>query len=254
MGYLNVKFQPDLIQGDTTVMIADDRTDTPFAAGDVLFDWHAVDIPKGASVLKGITIVMNGKNGSRQTERDIQFVFAKDIDNVAPPTLGVVNATATALSLQNHIIGGFVVDSTVITKIDTFSVFGSCSGPAPANALNLPVLEGDASSTQGFQRVYVGAIVTGEIDFATNTLVNGAIDASATNGKTITVDGTDARKVFTKGDLVYVSANDTQIPGKVESVTNTVITFDTVNSTVDIDNDTEVLCATPIKITLHLED
>jgi len=253
MGYLNVKFRPDLIQGDTTVMIADDRTDTPFSDGDVLFDWHAVDIPKGATALKGITVVVNGKNGSRQSLQDIQLVFATDVDGVAPPTLGVVNDTASAIGTQNHIIGGISLDAIPINKIDTYAVLGQYSAASQKDSA-LPVLEGELSSTQGFQRVYVGGLCTNAYDFATNTLVNGAIDASATSGKTITVDGTDARKVFSKGDLVYVSANDTQIPGKVESVTSTVITFDTVNSTVDIADNAEVLCATPIKIILHLED
>ena len=255
MGYFNVKFRPDMINGDTTQLVADNGDQAAFAANDVLFDWHAIDIPKGSARVQGITVVMNGSNGNRQSERDIQFVFAKSIDGVAPPTLGVVNATATALGTQNHIIGAFVVDSTVVTGLDPYSVFGACAGPAPANGLHLPVLEGEESTTQkGFQTIYVGGIITGVLNFDTNVLANGAIDASADLANTIVVDTTDARKAFAVGDLAYVRGVDTQVPGVITKVEQLKLTFSETNSTVDADNNIEILNATPIKITLHFED
>ena len=255
MGYFNVKFRPDMINGDTTQLVADNGDQAAFEDGDVLFDWHAIDIPKGSARVQGITVVMNGSNGSRQTERDIQFVFAKSVNGVAPPTLGVVNATATSLGTQNHIIGAFVVDSTVITRLDPYSVFGANAGSDPKNGMHLPVLEGEESTTQkGFQTIYVGGFATGALNFDTNVKANGAIDASADLANTIVVDTVDARKAFSVGDLVYALGTDTQIPGKVESVTDTLITFDTTNSTVDVADNDEILCATPIKIILHFED
>ena len=92
------------------------------------------------------------------------------------------------------------------------------------------------------------------MSFDTNVLASAAIDASTDELKTIAVDTVDARKVFSKGDLAYVLGTDTQIPGKVKSVTENLITFDTTNSTIDVANNAEILCATPIKIILHLED
>ena len=255
MGYFNVKFRPDMINGDTTQLVEDDGTQKPFADGDVLFDWHAVDIPIGSARVQGITLVMNGSNGSRQTERDIQFVFAKSLDGVAPPTLGVVNATATSIGIQNHIVGGFVIDSSAVTRLDSCSVYGFTAGPSPSNGMHLPILEGERSATQqGFQTIYVGGLSSGTLNFDTNVLASAAIDASTDELKAIAVDTTDARKIFSKGDLAYVRGTDTQIPGKVKSVTDTVITFDTTNSTIDVANNAEILCATPIKIILHLED
>ena len=255
MGYFNVKFRPDMINGDTTNLVADNGTVTTFADGDVLFDWHAVDVPKGSARVQGITVVMNGSNGNRQTERDIQFVFAKSVDGVAPPTLGVINATASSYGIQNHIIGGFVVDSTVITRLDTFSVIGAVGGASPTNSLYLPVLDGEESATQkGFQTIYVGGLATGALNFDTNVLASAAIDASTDELKTIAVDTINATRVFSKGDLAYVLGTDTQIPGKVESVTQNLITFDTTNSTIDVADDAEILCATPIKVILHFED
>tara|TARA_R110001606_G_scaffold276992_1_gene425097 strand:- start:1477 stop:1836 length:360 start_codon:yes stop_codon:yes gene_type:complete len=119
----------------------------------------------------------------------------------------------------------------------------------------MPVLEGEDSTTQkGFQTIYVGGLATGALNFDTNVKANGAIDASADLANTIVVDTVDARKAFSVGDLVYALGTDTQIPGKVESVTDTLITFDTTNSTVDVADNDEILCATPIKIILHFED
>jgi len=255
MGYFNVKFRPDMINGDTENLVEDGGTSKAFESGDVLFDWHAVDVPKGSAHLKGITVVVNGSNGNRQTERDIEFVFAKSVNGVAPPTLGVVNATASALGTQNHITGAFVVDSSVITALDPYSILGSSAGNGASNDIHMPVLEGEESTTQkGFQTIYVGGLSKGALNFDTNVLASAAIDASTDELKTIAVDTVDARKAFSKGDLVYVLGTDTQIPGEVESVTQYLITFNTTNSTIDVANNDEILCATPIKIILHFED
>ena len=255
MGYFNVKFRPDMIKGDTTQLVADNGDQAAFASGDVLFDWHAIDIPKGSAHIKGITVVMNGSNGNRQTERDIEFVFAKSIDGVAPPTLGVVNATATALGTQNHITGAFVVDSSVITVLDPYSIIGSSAGNGASNDIHMPVLEGEESTTQkGFQTIYVGGLSKGALNFDTNVLANGAIDASADLLNTIVVDTVDARKVFAVGDLAYVRGTDTQVPGVITKVEELKLTFSETNSTVDAANNIEILNATPIKIILHFED
>ena len=35
MGYFNVKLKPDLVDGDISKLIANDKTDTPFTADDI---------------------------------------------------------------------------------------------------------------------------------------------------------------------------------------------------------------------------
>ena len=125
----------------------------------------------------------------------------------------------------------------------------------PANGLHLPVLEGEESTTQkGFQTIYVGGIISGAVNFDTNVLANGAIDASADLANTIVVDQVDARKVFAVGDLAYVRGTDTQVPGVITKVEQLKLTFSETNSTVDAADNIEILNATPIKITLHFQD
>ena len=79
------------------------------------------------------------------------------------------------------------------------------------------------------------------------------IDASEDTPTTITVDGADPRKAFQVGDQVYVHDLDTPIPGTIASMTSTTITFSEANSTVDISNNDEMMCATPIKLIFGFE-
>ena len=243
-----------MVKGDTTQLLADNLDDAPFAANDVLFDWTAVEIPDTCRLL-GVTAVLNGEDGTAMsTTRDVELIFAKpSASGVAPTTIGTVNATATALGVMDNIIGAITLDKdTGATGTDPFTVLSTIQGGADQNGASTIVLDPTPDAT-GTQTIYVAGIITGAVDFSTGVLVNGAIDASAVEGKTITVDAVDARKCFAVGDLIYVAGTDTQIPGKVKSLTDTVITFDTTNSTVDVVDNKEVICATPVRLTLHCE-
>ena len=254
MGYFNVRLRPDMVNGDTTQLLADDNSDAAFAANDVLFDWTAVEIPKTCRLL-GVSAVINGEDGTAMTTtRDIELIFARaSADGSAPTTIGTVNATASSLGVMDNIIGAITLDKdTGATGTDPFTVLSTIQGGADQNGASTIVLD-PTPTPNGTQTIYVAGIVTGAVDFSTGVLVNGAIDASAVEGTTITVDTVDARKCFAVGDLIYVAGTDTQIPGKVKSLTDTVITFDTTNSTVDVVNDKEVICATPVRLTLHCE-
>ena len=55
MGYFNVTLKPDLVAGDISNIIAADKTDTPFTADDILFDWQAFDVPNGTVNLETVT-------------------------------------------------------------------------------------------------------------------------------------------------------------------------------------------------------
>ncbi len=54
-----------------------------YAADDVLFDWEAVQVPRGANKLVSATLIMRGTDGATQTPRDIDIYFAKSIDGTA---------------------------------------------------------------------------------------------------------------------------------------------------------------------------
>ena len=254
--YVNVKFRPDIVNGTIGNIIANDKTDAPFAAGDVLFDWFAVDIPKGGARLLGATMVINGEDGAAQTARDIELLFGKSISGTAPTTMGDVNATATAINFQTNAIGALTMDKDVATGlIDSCHIQSTITGGAGEQGQPSLILEGEASTTagKGYETIYVAGITAGALDFSTGVLSTEDIDASTDQKATIAVDTVDARLVFSPGDLVYVHDVNTQIPGKVKTVAEGLITFDTTNTTVDVADNDEIINATPIKITLHLE-
>ena len=96
MGYFNIKLKPDLVDGAVGNLIQDNKTDIPFTADDILFDWQAVDVPNGTISLDSVTAYMVGEDGGGQADKDFSLVFAKSIAGVAPTTLGSVNAAQPA--------------------------------------------------------------------------------------------------------------------------------------------------------------
>tara|TARA_R100001594_G_scaffold86867_1_gene121241 strand:- start:61 stop:843 length:783 start_codon:yes stop_codon:yes gene_type:complete len=256
--YFNVKFRPDIVNGDISDVIDNDKTDKPYAANDVLFDWQTIEIPKGGGRLLGVTMVINGEDGVAQAARDIELIFARSVDGVAPTTIGIQNETATCLNIQNHVIGALTMDKEYgVTGTDSCNILSTISGGADQAGMPAIVLEGESSTTSGYKTgydtIYVAGITSGALDFSTGVLSTEAIDASTDQKKTIAVDTVDARLVFSVGDKAYVHDVDTQIPGTVSAVGENLLTFNTTNSTVDVANNDEIINATPIKIVLHCE-
>ena len=63
-----------------------------FGAGNLLFDWTAFQIPKGAAKLVSLGVIMRGTDGGVQTAKDIDFYFGKSINGVAPTSFGTSTA------------------------------------------------------------------------------------------------------------------------------------------------------------------
>jgi len=253
-----VAIKPDLVDGTIAKLIAANKTDTPFNANDILFDWVAFDVPKGACALTNITVYMMGQDGGVQEAGDIHFVFAKTVSGVAPGTLGVVNAVQTAcFELPKHLIGACKIEATTISAgIIRGPAFGSVyhtgiagtNGPSGQFPL---VLQGepDSGTNVGYDKIYVAAFVgnTG-FDFSTGVLANYASGAPGAGSTTsIVVDSVDARKCFQEGDIVYVHDVDTAL-GTVSSVAETTITL-TANNGAAVANNDEIMNATPIRCT-----
>tara|TARA_R110002074_G_C12309997_1_gene645933 strand:- start:55 stop:822 length:768 start_codon:yes stop_codon:yes gene_type:complete len=254
MGYFTVRIAPDIVDGDISKLIAANKTDAPFGNGDLLFDWQPLQVPKGTNKLISISGYMMGEDGGVQTNADIEFLFAKTIDGVAPTTLGEENSAQTAcFELPLHIIGQSKVEATASANIgaafgDTFS--SGFQGAANGHTVNL-VLEGEPDSGQnvGYDVIYVAGFVGAAVDFSTG-VTSGAVSAdSATD---ITVSAVDARACFQKGDIVYVHDQDTAL-GVVSSVPDATSLILTANNAVAIENTDEIMNATPIKIIFGFE-
>ena len=107
--------------------------------------------------------------------------------------------------------------------------------------------------SQGFERYYVAAIHHGGagFNFTTGVLLNqGSDQGAATVETTLTTDGTDARKVFSVGDVVV--AADGAAVGTVTAVASaTSLTVDAVEAA--LEDDDELLVQSPVGLQLSFE-
>ena len=250
MAYINKQVKP---------IITATTQNTQFANNDLLFDWTAFDLPKGSSLLKNVTAVVRHADTAAQTMQNIHLFFARSIDGVAPASLGTVNATANGTGYFNHIIAGILLDKAdaIIDGLDFVTILssGNSSGAAGMGATEIAFSTDDFSTAnlKGFERYYVSAIHHGGngLNFTTGVLLNqGSGQAAATTETTLTTDGTDARKVFSVGDVVV--AADGAAVGTVTAVASaTSLTVDAVEAA--LEDDDELLVQSPFGLQLSFE-
>jgi len=260
--YFNVDVAPDCIAGD----VSDNNGTDDIGAGDIIFNWTAVDVPKGGSAIVSISAVVNAEDGAYGSGSltDYEFMFAKSINNTAPPSLGDINGVqTTGGSMRNHIIGSARLESTAATGTlskTAFHVVYTNSAHGTTNSAsvgsNMPIvmdLEPESGTNVGYDKLYVAGFQVGARNYGTGVLADGAVDASSAQSTSITVKTVDATKLFSVGDQVYVMDLDTPIPGTLTAVTTTTLTFSEANTTVDIADGDELLNANPIRIKLGFE-
>ena len=261
MGYFTTRIKPDIVDGDVSKIIASNKADVPFTAGDILFDWQAMQVPKGSCQLNNITVYMVGEDGGAQANKDIHFMFAKSIDGVAPTTLGEENDIQTAcFELPLHLVGATKMECSA-AQVGNLQgpTFGTIyhSGGGGAGRVDLPIIiEGEPDSGQnvGYDVIYVAAFAGGAFDFSTGVLANAAVsdDTAVTATTGIVTKTVEARKAFQKGDIVYIHDVDTAI-GTVASVTDNDIILESANVGA-IAEDDEFVNATPITCIFGFEN
>ena len=183
-----------------------------FADEDILFDWHKVEGFKGSEV-NGITAIIRGTNGADQTMVDFELLFATSgirVDtngisvDVAPPSLGTVNAGVSTYQWKNNLTGHFLFDVDVTGRIfndgdlDVLNI-------ATTSGLNIPV----------GQDLYIAAITKGALDFRGTVQVG---TETATNTTAVVVKTTGALVNFAPGDVLH--DEDNLVIGTVKSVTD----------------------------------
>jgi hypothetical protein len=254
--YFTVTVKPDVVNGDISDIIANDKTDKPFANRDLLFDWTAFDIPKGAAKLESIVAYVMGEDGGHQTDTDIHLLLAKSENTEAPTSLGDPNTGMSAgFDMPTHLIGGVKLEGTTEGQGTLVGpAFGQIymATPNSANgvATSSMIVEGepDSGTNVGYDKLYIAGFAGGAIDFSTGVLLNDAEDVADGAGTSLTVDGTDPRKCFQVGDTAYIHDVDTAI-GTVASMTSTTIVLES-NNVGAIANNDEFINANPIRIIL----
>ena len=274
--YFTAEFKPDIVMGDISdVYTGGDGVD--LQADDLVADWTAVDVPKGTCALHSILLnVNNADGGTTIPDCDWIFLFAKDANGIAPPSIsnGFGNdPVITNGGIREHLIGGLRMEASTasasqITTVNDFAgftmyQFGAGSirdnlGSTANGTQPFPIildLEPDSGTNVGYDKLYVAILISiGTHSFETNVLANyasGAPDDDSTT--TIVVDTVDPRLVFGVGDSVYngTQNNDTAI-GVVKSLTATSIELESNNVGAIVNND-ELINGNPIRIILGFE-
>ena len=260
--FFNVDVLPDCIAGD----ISDNPGSGDIGQGDIVFGWTEVDVPKGSCMLRSITAVVNGEDGAiANSAVDLELLLAKSIDGVAPPSLGTIGALPTcngSTSWSNHLVGAYRLESEAfhgtLHKTPFRVVYTGPGGSADTNVgwSNTVIdLGPDNGTNVGYDRLYIAGIQTAARHYGTAVLVNGAITSDTATS--ITVDGTDVRKVFCIGDEVYIQAVDTAL-GTIKSMTHdgtdgTIVLNAPIAGGTDLTDDHELLNANPWRFKLGFE-
>ena len=256
---------------------------TVYTAGDVVFDWYAVDIPKGASKLLGVTAVMRQKHGTAGNEQPFDLVYAKSINKTAPGSLGTGNATVSGTGYYNNVIGKttFIAKDYMADILDNGVTIATASqGGADSDSVDMVLqCEPESGTNVGYDKLYVGMIAQGAFDFTTAAEISQAITIASNTGGLVDADieGTDPRLCFAPGDVIH--AADDIIIGEIDSIpdANTInfkfngeATASETNYTVpadlaafvtqngagtagDLADGDELININPIKIILHFE-
>ena len=205
--------------------------------GDVLFDWTAFNVPKGASKLVNVTALIRGTDGARQTFA-MNLYFAKTSNGVVPGSLGTLHATADGTGYQNNLIGGWQIEesdyigstgSDIMTLSSArYQVTAGTDNRSESQVIVPLVLQGEPDSglNVGYDKLYVGCVTPdGAAAFSTGVVTSQIVDVSAISAAELVnadIQGTDPRLVFAPGDIIH--AEDDIILGEVLSVpdTNTI--------------------------------
>ena len=250
--YFTVRVKPTM---PMATQIQSGGSDLAFGNGDVLWDWHAFDIPKGAARLIDITILVQGEDAAPQTAKDVDMFFAKtSSDGSAPSSIGTGNATMGGTGYTNNIIGVSHIEAADFKAVQDYMSMASTGHGAGTNYVPSLVLEGnpDSGTNVGYDKIYIAAGTANTAwDFSTGVLINNASNYADGASTTLITDGTDAHKVFSPGDIIHVHDVETSI-GTVKSVTANLITLETANVGAIANND-EVMNISPITLILSFE-
>ncbi len=231
-----------------------------FTAGDVLFDWTEVQVPKGTSRVIGAALLARPKGNAAVTSNAFGcfLVFSK----TDTQTLGVLNSTPATVP-SNDLLGHLEIEDTTSyvhanMKSTNVAMAGRASNTSTqANVLITPSQTGD---NVGYDKFYVGGIANGAFDFISINAIAEDTAAEAAGSQVITMDGSsmDVRKHFIAGDVVHIGttvgapAADSLIGTIASADSATQITLDAVSPTLLVDGDI-LYNINPIRIILFFE-
>ena len=225
-----------------------------FGAGDIVADWQAIQIPKGSSCLKSLTMLVRPKGDATPTDNDFaaNIVFSK----TNTQSLGTVNASVDHVPFPDIIGVIKIATGNYATNVFNSTAIATTGNQGDDNEAGIPlVLTGDPISGDnvGFDVVYVGIVTLGSIpDFRSINAVNEANFAAGAQ-TVITMDGSgmDVREHFAAGDVLH--AQDDAALGTVASADSATQITLTAANTDAIAEDDIIYNLHPITLVLGLE-
>ena len=225
---------------------------TAYADGDILFDWFAFDIPKGACKLIGTSVELRPKGDTGATVNlfGLELMVAKTKTGVAPLTLGAVNSAPTSVLNPGRMIAYVPVKASQFgAELDSIS-FAQTAAPVTV------VFDGESNTgvNVGYDKYYIACIAGGAIDFRSGCTIN----AGDLNGPVMTVADVDPRLFLDVGDTIAVTTTaDTAVAksmGVIKSMADAnTITLESAFTTGDVVDNDFVYNTTPMTIKLHFE-
>ena len=269
--FFSVNVIPDIVDGDVSNVIKSDKSHLDIGANEILFDWTAVDVPKGANKLVSISATVNFEDGAVHASHnsDIILIFARSFNGVAPTTLGAVNtAPDGCFNIRSHFLGGYTLKGSDLAQIDALNSqswqwfyisggalsYGGDDEVIKYYSMGLPMildLESQSGTNVGYDTLYVAGIQVSARHYATGVLVDGAITSDTED--TIAVTGVAATKIFSVGDTVYLHDVDTAL-GTIKSLTDTSIVLNAaIADGTNLDDTDELINANPIRMIFGFE-
>ena len=248
MGYISKLIKPTPA---VATMIQSNKTDLPFAAGDVVCDWTEFEVPVGTVKLESVMLLITGQDATPQTSRDIVVYFAKgNADGTAPSSLGTGNTSDDGKGFYNNVLGHTILDIlNYDARLDFASIVTASTTNSDSSMNHTNLVLSAEDSVLATHKLYVGLVggAAYDGDFSTGVLLNDADNVAAGDTALVT-DGTDADKVFSPGDVILKHDSDTVV-GTVKSVGPNLITLES-GSGVAITNNDELMNQSPISIIL----
>jgi hypothetical protein len=192
-----------------------------FGTGQVIANWQAIQVPKGACCLRSLTMLVRPKGDATPTRN----AFAMDIlfSKTNTVALGTVNADADHRP-NPDILGMIEIDSGNYgtTSMNSVAVATTSTNGDAESASTPLVLQGDPTSGDnvGFDVIYVGILSrNADVDFRSINVINDA-DINSTEVTDVVMAGTsmDVREHFAVGDVLH--AQDDILLGTVKSISD----------------------------------
>ena len=225
-----------------------------FASGEIMVDWTAIQVPRGASCLRSATVLVRPKGDAGPTINVFAFdlVFSKtNTVSLGTPGGGISRRPS------EDFIGQLEFDTASFNSTGFKSTAIATIGTDTGGGTTPLVLQGDPTTGDnvGYDVIYVGMIARGSFDFTSiNTVNETGFGAEAQT--VITMDDGSAGTTmnclehFTAGDILH--AQDDAVLGTFSSGSAQEITLTAANTAAIAENDV-IYNLHPIKLVLGFE-